>query len=680
MIRLFLQILNMSIIGSILIGIIIPTRHLFNRAPRWVLNIMWALIAFSLIIPIRFETKLNPLPAKMYDFGINAGDRKTDITRKQFDISFERREDIAQTYLYRQPQVKANHYRVGLVKEPNLNHVDMAHNNTGYAEVLSYIWFAGIIIFLIYYIAEYWIVKRQVSASIYSADNVFICDDIKTPFVLGIIYPRIYLPSFIEGRTRADVLEHERSHIAHLDHIWKQFALLLLALHWFNPIAWLAFNMYCSDIELACDERVIRNLSLEDKKGYAESLLKCSISNHVRYTYSLSFGEVSVKTRIKHILSNKKPQVVISALVIGICMLLAACSFTRPVRTKAAAERLEKTEDNSNTENVTTENTEEQDMSAENGILEDDNIYYNGYVKICMNKVFVCVDGDIYVKEENDSEFKKIASGNYMLGVVDDNGIYLCEYTGDDNNSSYGIAYINAADYSVTKLESDIDLANADGVAAFLGMYINGTKLFVEGTEKVNSYLINEDGSLSFISSDEAHSCFFYSEIFDAGLKYANIENRDENLSGNLQLELQNGNEQIIENVTDVMLTRYGALARNNSMGNKGYKDIYCYDYDTGEASLVYDSKNQGNLLAQYCTYDKNGFYCLQSEGNGRYNIIQCSWGGDCKTIYSFEYDDLIIANKMHIGIIGGWLYFYDFSDNQMKCINIADNTLVKIA
>ena len=189
--------------------------------------------------------------------------------------------------------------------------------------------------------------RRQVAASVSVAKGVYICDDIASPFILGVLHPRIYLPSGLTGATLESVLRHERAHLKRRDHWWKPLAHVLIAVYWFNPLLWAAYVLLCRDIELACDERVVRDMTREDRAAYSQALLQCSLNRRRRLVLCpLAFGEVGVRTRVKSVLRYRRPAVWLSAAAVLLCVALAVTFLTEPKTAENAPAEKARTHNN----------------------------------------------------------------------------------------------------------------------------------------------------------------------------------------------------------------------------------------------------------------------------------------------------------------------------------------------
>ena len=212
---------------------------------------------------------------------------------------------------------------------------DMAKTGTDAIAVIktiaAWIWIAGVGAMLLYAAASFLYMKYKVRVSIETEQNVYVCDDVRNPFILGAICPKIYLPSGLDAQSRAFILAHERAHIRRLDHLWKPIGFLLLSIHWFNPLIWIAFVLLSRDIEFACDEKVVAQLDAEGKAAYSDTLLAFSRPHRAIAVCPVAFGEVGVKKRVRSVLSYQKAAlwIVLTALIAGAA--LAICFLTAPI-------------------------------------------------------------------------------------------------------------------------------------------------------------------------------------------------------------------------------------------------------------------------------------------------------------------------------------------------------------
>lgn len=308
--QIFLKVLNMGLTASWLILAVMILRLFLKRAPRWTACLLWALVALKLICPFSIESALSlipssePLPEKIMTgntFQVDTGIGFVDVP--------------VNDYL-------GDHYYEGVtVPLDNGNRVMNA---------LGVIWITGVIIMLLYSFVSCYRLYRITRASICLRENIFQCDGIDTPFILGIVRPRIYLPSGMEKEQTEYVIAHERAHLKSRDHWWKPAGFLLLSVYWFQPLCWVSYILLSRDIEFACDEKVICALSGEGKKAYAEALLACSIRQNMVTACPLAFGEVGAKERIKNVLHYKKPAFWVLLAALFCCITAAVCFLTGP--------------------------------------------------------------------------------------------------------------------------------------------------------------------------------------------------------------------------------------------------------------------------------------------------------------------------------------------------------------
>jgi beta-lactamase regulating signal transducer with metallopeptidase domain len=298
---IFLKVLEMSIAALLLIAAVVLIRIPLRRAPKWFMGVLWAIVALRLLIPVQVTAQHVGF---MPDFG-NIVDACFDEDTKAADVTEQE-----------------------MINSKNL---PQSESSQGIPIFLPIIWLIGMLSVLSYAAFSYIKVKKRTAASIryLSGDRVFVCDDIDTPFIFGFVKPSIYMPSGLDDNTIRNVLAHERAHIERFDHLRKQLGFLILAIHWFNPLVWIAYMLFCRDIELACDERAVSSMSLSQKKSYATSLLSCSTSRKMVLAYPLAFGEVGVGTRVKQIFDLKKPTAWLVAGLVLICGILSASSFTK---------------------------------------------------------------------------------------------------------------------------------------------------------------------------------------------------------------------------------------------------------------------------------------------------------------------------------------------------------------
>jgi len=301
--ELFLSVLNMSLTASYVIIFVILIRLLLKKAPKFVSYALWGVVAFRLMIPFSFESMFSLMP------------RSTNTVPIPHDIVYQQ-----------SPQVNSG---IGVVDSlvnnslPAPTIVASVNPLKIYVEIGAYIWVLGIIALLVYSLVSILILKRQLKSAQLIEKNIFEAKNLKTPFVLGLIKPKIYLPVGLNATERSYILLHEQTHIQRKDHIIKVLAFLTLSVYWFNPLVWIAFMLMSKDMELSCDERVLKQMNNEDiKKPYASSLLSLASGKHILNGSPLAFGEGNVKGRIKNVLNYKKPGTWVIAVSVVITAVL----------------------------------------------------------------------------------------------------------------------------------------------------------------------------------------------------------------------------------------------------------------------------------------------------------------------------------------------------------------------
>lgn len=320
----FLKMLNMCITaGWIALAVVIIRFHL-KKAPRVVTLLLWGLVAVRLVCPFSVESFLSLIP--------------NDETIP-YDIMYAEHPNI-QTGI---PGLgsRLNSYMYYELA-PNIG--DSANPMQIIVFVASIIWIAGMGIMMLYALISYIRICQKVKGAVCLKENIYYCDTIDTPFILGFFKPRIYLPSGISEEDANYVISHEFAHINRFDHVWRPLGFLLLCVYWYNPILWVAYVLFCKDIEFACDERVIRKLGVECKKPYSMALINCSASHKMTAVYPLAFGETGVKSRVKSVLNYRKPAFWVMAVCIILCVALSVCFLTDPkqsLRAKNETEVLE---------------------------------------------------------------------------------------------------------------------------------------------------------------------------------------------------------------------------------------------------------------------------------------------------------------------------------------------------
>lgn len=269
-------------------------RFLLKKAPRRVTCLLWAIVALRLVLPVSIESPVSLIP--------------------QSTVALQEAVDTSLIHVEAVPSGNgaAAHLptAIGTAQVPEMHTLP-----------LPTIWAAGMAVMLGYLLISYFRMRYLVREAVQEEENIWVCDGVTSPFILGVFCPRIYLPSGLSGSSRAYVIAHEKSHLCCKDHLWKPFAFCLLAMYWFDPLVWAAYWLACRDIEFACDERVIRALKLPERKAYASALLACSDGRKRVLVCPVAFGETAVVQRIRSVLNYKRPS--FWAILVAVILILA---------------------------------------------------------------------------------------------------------------------------------------------------------------------------------------------------------------------------------------------------------------------------------------------------------------------------------------------------------------------
>ena len=311
MAAVFLKLLNLSISASWLVLAVLVLRLISKRSPKWMNVLLWGIVALRLVLPFSIESALSLIPSA----------ETVSPAVVQFAPAPTITSDVSVIDNAVNPSL-SEHFSAVPTASVNPLYV--------WTEIAGWVWLIGLGAMLLYALVSYLRLRRRVSVSLPIRDRIYLCDAISSPFILGVVKPHIYLPSGLDEVQRQNVLAHEQAHLARRDHWWKPLGFALLAVYWFNPVLWLAYTLLCRDIELACDERVIRTMDESAVKTYSTVLLACSMPRKAVITCPLAFGEVGVKERVKNALHYKKPAFWVVAASVTVCIVVAVCFLTNP--------------------------------------------------------------------------------------------------------------------------------------------------------------------------------------------------------------------------------------------------------------------------------------------------------------------------------------------------------------
>lgn len=306
----FLKLLNMSIAGSWMIFAVILLRFPLKKAPRWVTCVHWGLVGIRLIFPFSIESILSLIPSA---------------------------QTIPENFVHmEQPAISSGIDVVNQIMNPVLSR-QFAPDPASSADplqiityILSVIWLIGMALMLLYMVCSFFMLKARMRTAVRVRGNVWQSERVRSPFVLGMIRPRIYLPFHMSSAKMKYVIAHEKAHIRRHDHWTKPIGFLVLTVYWFNPVIWAAYILLCRDIEVACDESAVRNMGVDERKSYSMTLLSFGSGHHTPAICPLAFGEGNIRQRVKNVLNYKKPVLWMLIAAVIVCTAVAVCFMTNP--------------------------------------------------------------------------------------------------------------------------------------------------------------------------------------------------------------------------------------------------------------------------------------------------------------------------------------------------------------
>ena len=398
---LFIRLLNLSIAATWIILAVILIRALTKKAPKWFPCLLWVLVGIRLLCPVTIQSPLSLVPSdeaipenitEMEDPRINTG---IPFINKALNPAPEKaNEENEETVSSGNQHVEANPQVI-------LPEADTASASSESSKmtleqkitIASYVWIGGLLLMLGYALVSYVRLRRSLTACISVKDGVLACDEVKSPFILGVFRPKIYVPSSISEDALKHVIAHEKSHIKRHDHWWKPLGFLILSVYWFHPLCWVAYVLLCRDIELACDEKVIRMMKKEEAASYSQTLLDLSFRKTAIAACPVAFGEVGVKQRVKNVLNYKKPGFWVIVGLIVISVAVSVLFLTRPVKKKGSvsSEVLFSARQEINMDNLKSTFPQFFGLSTKNGLVV--------YVSEFAEGAYYC-----YLKEEGTGE------------------------------------------------------------------------------------------------------------------------------------------------------------------------------------------------------------------------------------------------------------------------------------
>lgn len=415
----FLEILNNSITSSYLIVAVIILRFVLKKAPKWSICLLWAMVAIRSVMPFEIESSFSLIPdSKLIQLENSENTALYPIEQSEKDVLWEQyiqnqqnlNHQINQTgqqtsgYFSEEGNSSEESYELPFFSKNFMNRI---------VKIASWIWLTGSFGLAIYAVLSFLSLKRKIAASIFLYDNVYLCDEIDTPFVMGIFKPCIYLSSRIPEEVWENILIHEKAHLKRGDHLWKILGYVLLVIYWFNPLSWAAYLLFCKDLELACDEKATKDMDKNQRADYCQALLTCSMNPKKLDVCPVAFGEVGVKERIKQVLNYKKPSFWMILLAVITCVVVLVCFMTNP----------ESKEDATNSENM--EKTSEV-ISESDGQKVSDNMTEYDHIEPD-EQGYRWLSDEVYVYEFEDLDQNGVEEYAKVY-QIDTEQEYICRY------------------------------------------------------------------------------------------------------------------------------------------------------------------------------------------------------------------------------------------------------------
>lgn len=454
--EVFLKVVNMSISAGWLVLTVLALRLILKKAPKWVNVLLWGIVAIRLICPFSIESALSLIPST-----------ETISPEIMMDWTPEISTGIEPLDQVVNPVISTSFAPQGMASANPLQIL---------IPVAANLWLLGVLILLAYTAISYLTLRYKLRTAVILRDNVFQCETVSSPFVLGILKPRIFLPYAMDGKNLSHVVAHEKAHIRRKDHWWKPLGFLLLTVYWFDPLMWVAYILLCRDIELACDEKVIAELGNEQRANYTQALVACAVNRRMIAVCPLAFGEVGVKDRVKSIMNYRKPTfwIIVTALVV--CIAVAVCFLTDPAGTS-----------------LTKWTIDEVDMSDTLGDIDTMSVQYYGDSITCNNNDinrFVATMSKIKVGRNSLSQSRD-ENRDYAFTITINDGLHL-HFTIDfseiwvDNGVKPSFSYPITNPETAMELMLDFSFAHKGTVERWFDYSDNPSEMQWDGRMEAN--------------------------------------------------------------------------------------------------------------------------------------------------------------------------------------------------
>ncbi len=470
--NLFSEILNMSYVSCYVIIFVIGVRLLLKRFPKIISYALWSVVAFRLIVPFSFESNFSVIPKKL----------DTSIVRYEIVDNYEDGNEV----------ISSNKTNNSALVTTELD--ETTQQSFSKFEITMYIWGLGVILLVLYSCFSVIKLNKKLKSANLVENNIYELENLKTPFVMGVFKPLIYLPMNLDEEEKINIIKHEQIHIKRKDHIIKIFAFILLILHWFNPLVWISFVLMNTDMELSCDEKVIKELGGDIRKSYATSLVTLATEKHIN-SCPIAFSEGNVEGRVKNVLNYKKKPVILTVIVSLVVIIVGAMLLFNPMQAKSMAISYKSVDNTGYGFTVYDENITNYAYEVYNS-KEVSNI---SYVDLdSMEKYGVYFDGDeinnyaYYYDKERDMAF--ISEEGVYYSVTTDFAEYVNDYATKENIHASN----SDADLPLTKQNLVLinESSNSNDALFKLGMT----------SDEVYDVVANSDIDFTFnVTEDEAY-------------------------------------------------------------------------------------------------------------------------------------------------------------------------------
>ena len=632
MTEFFLNVVNMSISASWLVCAVLLLRLLLKKAPKWINVLLWGIVAVRLICPFSFESVLSLIPSSQTinpEIVLNAPVIDSGVTIIDNVIN----PIIGETTISIQPE-----------KDVNLFQFIMPY--------LAGVWLVGIAALLIYTLISFLRLKRKIGTAVLLRDNIYQSEAVVSPFVLGVIKPKIYLPFNMNGQDMNHVIAHERAHIRRKDHFWKPLGFLILTLHWFNPVVWFGYILLCRDIELACDEKVVKELNNEQRADYSEALLACSVNRRTIAACPLAFGEVGVKDRIKSVLNYKKPAFWIIVVAIVVSITVAVCFLTNPVNTSIY---------NSSYETgkclysyVVSADKETKSNELVFDITSDGKVY-KIFGDGTTDELGVLKESD-YTAEELEAAIKNQDAKLNIGNIKNAYELSDCIFLQKSNGTVYLVQF-----FSDGRIMSVFKLNRTDKSDISNGSYKLSKELYFNGAY---SYVPNfENDRIEIKTNGGMHIYHFTEEVLSTGARYEEVKLNKSNFS-NLFDNMEIWSADI--NLEDLLKNNKKAWCHNTPDDIGGYPYMLLLQKDGTLCMIFADFENGAPISIRYV-------YKLEYKGNieNSYDSTVGGADGPSNVIVSTTIDGLKVKYPQFFNVStdgGLTVYIWQMSKDNYSC------------